>query len=409
MIERILDRVEPRLVGGAYVDLLDSGRAMARTTFLLGLAATANLTGVGVVLAVLGEPSAAWAAFITALAYAAMVPYFSVTGNMVRAGGWVLLVSTVNNVAIHVLLGGFANSGAYLAWGILVCTYAAMSQTRRFTASITGLYAMTAIVLVFFESSLSGSRAAPDPLVPAILAADFLVATLLMLIPTLRQLLESLRVERARSERLLLNVLPGPIAERLKHGSGIIADAHEDCTVLFADIAGFTAHSRTIGADQLVGELNTIFTTFDELAENAGIEKIKTIGDGYMAVAGAPEPRPDHVEAACDVALAMMDSVDRVTERMGTDLAIRIGINTGPLVAGVIGTSKFSYDLWGDTVNLASRMESTGETGRIQVTQAVVDAVGDRYQFEPGGVRDVKGQGPTMAYFLVGHRRSGAG
>ena len=205
------------------------------------------------------------------------------------------------------------------------------------------------------------------------------------------------RRERERSDRLLLNILPGPIAERLKAGAAPIAD-HAEATILFADITGFAAMSAEMPAGELVEMLNGVFSGFDRLARDHGVEKIKTIGDAYMAVAGLPEPAADHVERIADLALAMRDH---------SPLPIRIGIDTGPVVAGVIGESKFIYDLWGDAVTTASRMESHGLPGAIQVTARVRDRLGDRYRFAERGEIDVKGRGPMRTWLLEG-RRNGA-
>ena len=201
--------------------------------------------------------------------------------------------------------------------------------------------------------------------------------------------------ERERSERLLLNILPAPIAERLKESEGPIADHHAEATILFADIAGFTAMSTRMPAEELVTMLNAVFTGFDQLARRHGVEKIKTIGDAYMAVAGLPEAAPDHVERIADMALDM---------RAQSSLAIRIGIDTGPVVAGVIGESKFIYDLWGDAVTTASRMESHGVPGGIQVTEAVRDRLGERYDFAMRGEIEVKGRGRMRTWMLEGRR-----
>jgi adenylate cyclase len=205
--------------------------------------------------------------------------------------------------------------------------------------------------------------------------------------------------EAARSESLLLNILPKSIAERLKHSTELIADRVPEVSIIFADLVGFTEISRKMDAGQLVGMLNEIFLGFDRAAKRLGLEKIKTIGDAYMVVAGVPEPRADHLQAATEMALAMQMHVAALSSRH-PDLQLRIGIHTGPVVAGVIGENKFSYDLWGDNVNIASRMESHGLPGRIQVSEAVVRAASDKSQFEARGLIDVKGQGPMNTYFL---------
>jgi class 3 adenylate cyclase len=212
----------------------------------------------------------------------------------------------------------------------------------------------------------------------------------------------ALDLEREKSERLLLNVLPGSIATRLKETEGVIADRFSDVTVLFADIVDFTRRSERIDPEQVVEVLNDLFSVFDRLARERGLEKIKTIGDAYMVVGGLPDPRPDHAEAVAEMAMAIRAEVARRSDPSGQPLAVRIGIDTGPVVAGVIGTSRFSYDLWGDTVNTASRMESYGVPGCIQVTARTRERLRDCYRFEQRGSIQVKGKGEIVTYFLEG-------
>ena len=203
-------------------------------------------------------------------------------------------------------------------------------------------------------------------------------------------------LEHARSERLLLNVLPAPISDRLKRHEGVIADRFSEATVLFADIEGFTPRSVRLEPERVVELLDDIFSAFDQLVEQRSLEKIKTIGDAYMVAGGIPVPRADHCEAVADLALAMLD--ESCGRRDG--LRLRIGFDTGPVVAGVIGRRKFIYDLWGDTVNTASRMESHGVPDAIQVTARVHDRLRDRYTFEPRGTIEVKGKGPMSTWLL---------
>ena len=213
--------------------------------------------------------------------------------------------------------------------------------------------------------------------------------------------------ERERAEQLLLNILPGSIAHRLRKGEGLIADHFAEATVLFADIVDFTQLSAEISPQAVVGFLNRVFSEFDQLAHERGLEKIKTIGDAYMVVGGVPMPRDDHTEAVAEMALAMLETCARLGREGHAPFTMRIGINTGPVVAGVIGIKKFIYDLWGDTVNLASRMESHGVGGCIQVTEAVRNRLGERYVFEPRGSIFIKGRGPQSVYILQ-PRTSGA-
>jgi len=215
---------------------------------------------------------------------------------------------------------------------------------------------------------------------------------------------EKIQQEQALSERLLLNILPKPIADRLKQGEKTIADDYAEITVLFADIVGFTATSARMKPDRMIAMLNEIFSVCDQLAEKHGLEKIKTIGDAYMVVGGLPQPRIDHAEAVADMALDMQREITALTDDAGRPLTIRIGIASGPAVAGVIGSAKFSYDVWGDTVNTASRMESHGCAGRIQVTAAVYERLRDKYQLESRGVIQVKNKGDMTTYFLTGRK-----
>ena len=214
-------------------------------------------------------------------------------------------------------------------------------------------------------------------------------------------ILQELRAEQERSECLLLNMLPEKIAKKLKHSRASMADGFEEVSVLFADIVGFTELSTNMSPVQLVGLLNRIFSMFDDLCDRYKLEKIKTIGDAYMVVSGLPEPRADHAAAIASMALDMQKSISQLKSREGVQISIRIGINSGPVIAGVIGTKKFIYDLWGDTVNVASRMESLGSPKAIQVTEETYSRLRDQFNFEKRGLIPVKGKGEMMTYWLV--------
>ena len=211
-----------------------------------------------------------------------------------------------------------------------------------------------------------------------------------------------LQIAQQKSEELLLNILPEAIADRLKQNTSAIAEQFDAVTILFADIVGFTPLSARMPPIELVSLLNQIFTSFDELAEKHGLEKIKTIGDAYMVAGGLPVPRADHVEAIAQMALDMQEAIDKFQADRGEVFQIRCGINTGPVVAGVIGTRKFIYDLWGDTVNVASRMESQGIPGRIQCTASTYKCLKDKFLFEQRGAIAVKGRGEMISYWLTG-------
>lgn len=215
-----------------------------------------------------------------------------------------------------------------------------------------------------------------------------------------KQLHDQLQVEQEKSERLLLNILPQPIAERMKKGETNIADSHPDVTVMLADLVGFTTLAAHVGAEQIVQLLNEIFSAFDVQTKKHGLEKIKTIGDAYMVAGGISQPRPDHPEAVAQLALHLQEEVARLNREYNTSIQLRIGISTGPVVAGIIGRERFAYDLWGETVNLACRLESTGQPGKVQIAEATYERLKGKYQFADRHRVDAKGFCEVFAYWL---------
>jgi adenylate cyclase len=215
-----------------------------------------------------------------------------------------------------------------------------------------------------------------------------------------KRLLDELRAEKERSEALLLNILPRSIVERMRRGETVIADRVAEATILFADLVDFTSLAARRSAEETVALLADIFCRLDDLAARHGLEKIKTTGDGYMVAGGLPEARTDHAAAVAEMALAMLAAVETAGRTVGERLQLRIGLNTGALIAGVLGTHKFVYDVWGDTVNTAKRMESYGLPGRIHVSAATRQALGSAFSFEPRGPLEIKGKGSMETYFL---------
>ncbi len=215
---------------------------------------------------------------------------------------------------------------------------------------------------------------------------------------------EALRQQQEQTERLLLNILPEPIADQLKQQTSTIAENFAEVSVMFADIVGFTQMASALSPNDLIDLLNQIFSAFDRLSEKHGLEKIKTVGDAYMVVGGLPTRRDDHAEAIAEMALDIQNAIAQFREETGKDFNIRIGINTGPVVAGVIGIKKFSYDLWGDTVNIASRMESHGIPGQIHVTDSTYERLREQYLLTERGTIQVKGKGEMTTYFLTGRK-----
>ncbi|MGK7895994.1 MAG: adenylate/guanylate cyclase domain-containing protein, partial [Xenococcus sp. (in: cyanobacteria)] len=212
-----------------------------------------------------------------------------------------------------------------------------------------------------------------------------------------------LRQEQNKSEDLLLNILPQSIVEQLKEKPDLIAEQYDEATFLFADIVGFTSFSAAMPPEEVVQLLNEIFSTFDQIVERQGLEKIRTIGDSYFVAGGLPIRRDDHAEAAAEMALQMQKAIADFQWSNGESIKLRVGINTGgPVVAAVIGIKKFAYDVWGDTVNIASRMESQGVPGKIQVTAATYEKLQDKYVFTERGTIAVRGKGEMTTYWLLG-------
>lgn len=299
-------------------------------------------------------------------------------------------------------LGGYVASSAVSLWGLVAAVGTLFFFTAQESIPWFGLFVALTIVSGVLDPMVSAS---PAPISEAIQTTFFVlnVTGVSLTVYVLLQYAVRARDEAfARSEGLLLNVLPRSIAQRLKREPGVIADAYGAVTVLFADVVDFTQFAERTEPERVVGVLDEIFKGFDTLAERHGIEKIKTIGDAYMAAAGLPEPRLDHAEAVADMALEMQATVASVCAPLGIDITIRIGIESGPVTAGVIGRHKFIYDLWGDTVNIASRLESHGVPGRIQVGEAAHRLLCDRYVFEDRGEIELKGKGRRRAYLLVG-------
>jgi class 3 adenylate cyclase len=227
-----------------------------------------------------------------------------------------------------------------------------------------------------------------------------------LLFARLQEEKELVEIEKEKSERLLLNILPGTIAGRLKAGEKTIANGHPIVSVMFADLCGFTALSRKTTPENLVRMLNEIFTAFDNIVESHRVEKIKTIGDCYMMVGGLPNHRDDHAHVVADAAIEMVEALKTINEKNGTELAMRIGIHSGPVVAGVIGKIKFTYDLWGDTVNVASRMESSGIPGRIHLSEQTRSTLDSHFLLEERGLVECKGLGQVKTFFLNGRCRA---
>ncbi len=324
--------------------------------------------------------------------------------RMSQLGMWLMLP-----FLLQWSLGGFANGSAIALWamGAPLLAHTLGGRARPWLVG----FAVLAVFSGLIDSTLAVSAPdIPDGVITAFFVLNFLAVasitfvSLRFFISEQEQSKEALEAERRESERLLLNILPADIARRLKAGEEPIADRIPQVTVLVADIVGFTPMSEQVEAADVVDVLNDLFSRFDDLTEGHGLAKLKTIGDAYQAVGGLPGSNSDQVASAADLALAMQAEVGDHAFPGFDGLRLRIGINTGPVVAGVIGKRKFSYDLWGDTINTASRMESHGVPGQIQVTDTVYQELRDRFDLEPRGVMEIKGKGEMLTYFLEGRQ-----
>ena len=356
----------------------------------------------------------AWVGVVPLVYFAVLLGALAVFSRT-RDFPWLLRVGQVDILLAPTLsmipLGGFLDSGGVGLWGILAPLGALVFGDVR---SAVRWY--LAYVAVFLGSGIAGEVVGPigttlpvwftsTMLALNIVVGGAIVFTLLAVFARERRdALAALREEQAKAEGLLLNILPRSIADKLKAQTQPIADQFGSASILFADVVDFTPWSERLAPAQVVGYLDRLFSHFDELAERHGLEKIKTIGDCYMVAAGVPTPRPDHAGALAAMALDMLAAMRSHEDVAPLGLELRIGINSGPVVAGVIGRKRFLYDLWGDAVNTASRMESHGTPGRVQITRATYELVADAFECEPRGTIAIKGKGEVEAWYLVARR-----
>ena len=342
--------------------------------------------------------------------------HFAMTKNFAVFRFASLSLHLVTPIAVQIALGGFHASSGVALWSLVaplgaLLAYGSRETLRWFAAYmflvgtsvavgmteiIRGFHVPTVTVAIFFVANIGGVSAV------VYLLVRYFVRERERAIQVLAEQHVLLADEQRRSEGLLLNILPAPVAERLKHHEGIIADRLPDVSVLFADILAFTELSERWPPERVVEMLNGLFTAFDEMADSWGLERIKTIGDAYMVAGGLHTGNPDHPAAVAHMAFAMRREAHRQRATAGFPLELRIGIATGPVVAGVIGRRKFAYDMWGDTVNMASRMESTGTAGSIQVSAAAYERLRKDFNFEEREGVIVKGKGKVTTYILLG-------
>ncbi len=308
-----------------------------------------------------------------------------------------LFFMLVEVLAATLLYGGLIESQMIILFGLIAVVGALIVLSVRSAFGWFLAYLFTAILGVVLPAQI-------EPLYEGVGSSGQIVETLLgatsFVFAGMAYFVRQRDRFQTESDDLLHNILPDSIARRLKTDKTMIADDYESASVLFADVVGFTPMSALLSPPELVGLLNDVFTVFDGFVEELGLEKIKTVGDEYMVASGVPLARPDHARAIAELALRIRDYT-AANQFDGHDIVMRIGINSGPVVAGIVGTHKFAYDLWGDVVNTASRMESEGIPGSIQITPATYELIRDRFECVPRGVIPVKGKGDMETYLLI--------
>lgn len=363
----------------------------------------------GVVYTIFGEPSAG----LISLVYS-VLSLILIASGLPRHYRLYLTIQLLLGLILpffhSIILGGFMFSSVVILWSLM----SPLGGLLLFGVRQAVVFLLVYFVLLVFAGFLEPLVRAENNL-PYWLVAGFFVMNITGLstiifvmlnyfISEKNKALELLRIEEEKAHNLLLNILPKEIAEILKNENRTIADYIDGASILFADLVNFTPLTAQMPPVEMVNLLNEIFSSFDTLVEKYDLEKIRTIGDNYMVASGVPRPRPDHAQAMACMALEMINYVGKRPFESNTRIEFRIGINSGPVVGGVIGRKKFVYDLWGDAVNIASRMESQGVPGRIQITSETYELIKDDFICEPRGQIEVKGRGKMETWFLIGEK-----
>jgi guanylate cyclase len=335
-------------------------------------------------------------ALIAGVVFISRTKRFSVFLNIIFS------ITLIYGTSLQISLGGFINSGLVFISVLLIPLSASLLLSRRNTIFWATIYVITFTFLLAYDEVIALNA----PALPAnfgIINGFFNIASLTFLsIAMMLYLVKQLEIAQDRADTLLFNMLPQKVAARLKKKPGTIAEAYDNASILFADIVGFTPLSNQLSPTKMIDLLNQIYSQFDELVEKYGVEKIRTIGDNYLVASGVPNPRPDHAQALAYLALDMLEVCQNTKLVSDKTLTLRIGINSGSLIAGVIGSKKFQYDIWGDAVNTASRMESHGLPGKIQITKDTYEILKDSFVLTPRGAIHVKGKGEMQTWFLEG-------
>lgn len=357
----------------------------------------------GLVYVILGEPVSGWIPGAYSILTAANLFVFARTRRYRLFRASQLIFFLFLPFLLQISLGGFVGASAVILWALLAPLGALVMQGRSAAIRYMVGYAGLLIVSILIEPSLTIDNSLSPAVVRILFVLNLLFVSGIAFI-MLNYFIGQRDRAQEKADDLLLNILPEGVAADLKEHGSTAARHFAGASVMFADLVGFTEYAESVEPEEMIRTLEAVFTQFDAIAFKHGVEKIRTIGDSYMAVSGVPEERPDHATAIARAALEMMEYVE-----CSADVAFRIGINSGPLVAGVVGSTKFQYDIWGDTVNTASRMESSGVAGRIQVSGSTHALIADRFDCVPRGEIEVKGKGVMSTWFVERERMPAGG
>ena len=406
-----------KLSEGLICEESDTGDVRLRKTLLMAAVLTEWPAALvwGIIYWAFGEPLGALFPFAYVVIVAANIGFFQATRRVALLRVVDLSVKLLVPFLLMLALGGFMASSVVVLWSVTApmgaLVYASRTEAKLWMAGFLLLVVLGGLLDPFL-----GGSSLPVGLVRAFFVMNILgpssiaLGMLIYFTGQQERSMKLLHLEQEKSDRLLLNVLPAKIAPLLRDGHRVVAERFEEVSVLFADIVGSTALTVELEPERMVELLNEVFSYFDSVTEKYGAEKIRTIGDNYMVAAGVPQARLHHAQTMAGMALDMLDYVNqRKIEDYGR-LEFRIGINSGPVVAGVVGTTKFHYDIWGDTVNVASRMESQGEPGKVQITGATYELIKDEFVCVPRGTIEVRGRGKMATWFVEGRATdNGAG
>jgi adenylate cyclase len=335
---------------------------------------------------------------------------YSRTGNISRLKFIVYLIYLVVPTSSMWFLGGLYPASVSIVWSFVAVIMALITSTQKRAFRWFFVFILLLVISGFIQRLLPNNTLLSENFITTFFVlnlgsiAIFIFMVLRYFIDQKNKAYALLAIEQKKSDNLLLNVLPKEIADILKENDQTIADHFDEASILFADLVGFTPLTESMAPEEMIGLLNEIYSHFDNLVDKYGLEKIRTIGDNYMVASGVPKLKRDHAQAAAKMALEMQSFAKQLPTQNGHQIDFRIGINSGPLVAGVIGKKKFHYDVWGDTVNTASRMESHGVPGKIQVTEDTYKLLEDEFIFEPRGKLEVKGKGEMETWFLTSRK-----